>query len=109
MGVRAFESNHYHAVLIDNDFGEGIITLAKLVNDFGAGVPIAYVSAYDIPGLIMQNEQLLQRSEEPFIHPRDFARLGITHVRKRGNNISKELCVEDLRKGLAEFLRSASS
>jgi len=108
-GVQIFESGLYHALLIDNDFGKGMATLVQLINGSGIGIPVAYVSAYDTSGLLMQNAQLLQSSGSLCITPLEFDSLGVMHIRKRGNNISKELRIEDLRKGLAEFLRFASS
>jgi hypothetical protein len=108
-GVEAFEDHYYHAILIDNDFGKGMTTLVQIMNGSGIGVPVAYVSAHDTSGLLMQNTQLLQKHGKPCIDPLEFENLGVSYIRKRGNHTSKELGVEDLRKSLADFLRFASS
>lgn len=105
----AIEKGQYHGLIIDNDFGDGMVTLAGLVDGVGLGIPIGYVTAYDIEGLDMQNRHTLQRKSLPYIDPVHFQRLGVTHIRKRGNNVYPELSVEDLRKSLFDFLMSIKS
>jgi len=106
-GKEAIERGSYNALLIDNDSGEGMATLAGLVNGHGIGIPIGYVTAYDVRELVFQNIRLEQEGK-PFVYVDDFQRFGVVHIRKSGNNVSKKLRLESLGKGLVNFLRFAS-
>lgn len=102
------ERGHYHALLIDNDFGEGMVTLAGLVNGHGIGIPIAYITSQDIDGLLVQNSDLTRRAR-PTISPYEFKKYGVSHIRKKGKKFANEVTLEDLRIDLAEFLKRSSS
>ena len=45
----------YDAIIIDNDFGEGMITLSQKIK---TGIPIGYITAYDLEGLRLQYEKI---------------------------------------------------
>src|SRR3989344_5630409 len=79
--VREFLSKgFYHALLLDNDFGEGTKTLIYVKN--GRQIPLVYVSAYDLIGLKEQHSEI---GGAPVVdnnlNPVD----GITIVRKPGH------------------------
>jgi hypothetical protein len=63
------------AVVIDNDFGEGITSLKKLLPYIAEHkLPVAYVSAYDMAGLLNQHQRLLDphspvHSPQSLAHP----------------------------------------
>jgi len=75
-GVKALEQNGYNAVLIDNDFGEGMNSLDKIIQTFVSRVPIAYISAYTPEALRIQARELCERGKTG-IFPEEFERSGV--------------------------------
>ncbi len=127
----AVTNEHVDALLIDNDFGEGIKTLKKLQpylaergNPTSHKLPVAYVSAYDMAGLMNQHSRLSdpnspsraprtlsasflpeQSIEDELVHPSRFHELGITLIQKRGNNVAKDLPLPKLAEDIYQFVR----
>lgn len=98
----------YDAVIIDNDFVEGMVTLSKMLNVPDKKCNIAYISAYDLSGLSKQYERKIFESKRlgkvKTINPLDLDSLGVRLIQKRGKNISKEVSLKDLEDRLYDFL-----
>ena len=87
----------FDAILLDNDFGEGIRTLSQIL---AKKIPIGYISAYDLGGLIMQYNNITRDVE-----PTDFEKIGITLIQKPGKNISRDIPIGSLRQEIYLFLK----
>ncbi|MBT7902714.1 hypothetical protein HN587_02550 [Candidatus Woesearchaeota archaeon] len=90
------------AVIIDNDYGHGMVTVNRLLRD--ETLPIAYVSAYDLEGLRLQEERLpraLHRST-----PEDLVEKGVVIIRK---NLGSPRSIDSLVEDITHFLVGISS
>lgn len=99
-----YPKDKFDALLIDNDFGQGLVTLTRLKP---LEKPVAYVSAYDMNGLIMYHD-LYMRRIDICVNPQKFDKLGIRLIRKRGRNVGVDVSPEDTQKALCDFLREAA-
>lgn len=94
----------YDALLIDNDFGRGIITLAEMLP---LEKPTAYITAYDLSGLMMQHSDLIKRAGRgaALVNPEEFRSLGVTLIRKKGKHVGKNVTQQDMNEQIYEFLK----
>ena len=97
------EEERYDAVLIDNDFGKGIGTLAEILVH---GIPVGYITAYDLDGLKRQYDHVEEARQ---IAPDLFADLNVTLIQKRGNNVGKDLTMQALEQQIYSFLKDKAT
>ena len=96
--MEKWTSQRFNAVLIDNDFGDGVPTLSEAIK---TKIPIGYVSAYDLEGLSLQSQYV---PEARGIEFRVF--LEVTLIQKGGHNIAKDVTKEMLEDRIYHFLKA---
>jgi hypothetical protein len=90
----------YRAVMIDNDFGDGVSTLAEVLK---MNLPIAYISAYDMDGLRLQFRLI---PEARLLSTSTFESGCLTLIRKPGRNVGRDVSLQSLERGIYDFLKS---
>lgn len=93
-------NNGYNALLIDNNHGTGLITLAKIRD---RKIPIVYISPYPLDYLMHQYAPLF-KAEIECVNPLDFKRLGITFVKREVKSPNGETATRGLERELYAFL-----
>ena len=83
--LSALKKDEYDALIVDNDFGEGLET-AFLIRRKYKKIPILYISVYDMEGLRMEYDYLAERKmigDRPIlglVNPDIFKSVGVTYL-----------------------------
>ncbi|MBD3310333.1 hypothetical protein GF351_03885 [Candidatus Woesearchaeota archaeon] len=98
------------AIIVDNDTGDGLVTLPMLLDMFS--VPTAYVTVYDRTQLKNQFDAIMDgrypSSLTGHADPRIIEEKGVVLIRKAGRNVNKDYGAEKLQNDLYQFLTTAS-